>query len=441
MTSHPSRRRISGARALIRSVNLALSRACARARKTTKERDLGPRPADDSRWGQGGRPTGRLRPRVILATRVFAPEPAAAAFRLEQLVHGLVRTGAEVEVLTVRARGEYDAPSGVQVRRWPVLRDANGYVRGYLQYASFDVPLLMRLLTTPRARAVVVEPPPTTGAVVRLVCALRRIPYVWYAADVWSDAAESTGAPRFVVAALRALERWVIGGASVSLAVSDAVADRVSALGGRRVEVVGNGVDTEVFGATGRRRGDSRTLVYAGTASEWQGADIFARAMPRVLREVPDACLVYLGQGSAIAEIERLAQTLPRGVVTVLGTVPALESAQWLRGAAGALVSIVPDRGYDFAIPTKVFAALGTGTPVLYAGVGPVVDILSEPGLGLAVDYDVEAVAEGMARLLRDESAEGAAAVREGRARWVVANRSLRAVADRAAAVVRDVAG
>src|SRR5690606_17551838 len=174
--------------------------------------------------------------------------------------------------------------------------------------------------------------------------------------------------------------------AAGSVAVSDGVAERVRALGGREVVVVGNGVDTDVFGPQGPQRGDRRTLVYAGTASEWQGADVFARAMHQVLERVPDARLVYLGQGSALAEIRRVADGLPAGAVRVLGQVSPQESAAWLRGAAAAVVSIVPGQGYDFAVPTKVFAALGVGTPVLYAGVGPVVDLLAGANVPLGSD-------------------------------------------------------
>lgn len=380
------------------------------------------------------------RPRVRLATRIFAPEAAAAAFRLEHLVRSLAEH-AEVEVLTVKAPGKYEPPAGVQVRRWPVLRDRSGYVRGYLPYLSFDMPLLLRLLLGRRPDVVVVEPPPTTGAVVRVVCALRRVPYVWYAADVWSDAAASTGSPGMVVRAVRALESWVLRGAAASVAVSDGVAERVRELGARDVEVVGNGIDTDVFCLEGPERADSRTLVYAGTASEWQGADVFVRAMPRVLAQVPDARLVYLGQGSAMAEIERLAADLPEGAVRLIGSVPPAESAAWLRGAAGAVVSIVPGQGYDFAIPTKVFAALGVGTPVLYAGAGPVVAMLTEDDLGLAVAHDVDAVAAGMITMLRESGPRRleAGSERRRRARWVLENRSLSAVAAHVREVVRQV--
>lgn len=371
---------------------------------------------------------------MIVTTRIFAPEAAAAAFRLEQLVRALAKI-AEVDVLTVAAPGEYGAPAGVRIRRWPVLRDRTGYVRGYVPYLSFDVPLIFRLLCARRPQAVVVEPPPTTGAVVRFVCALRRIPYVWYAADVWSDAAASTGSPGAVVRVVRKLEAWVLRGATATLAVSEGVAERVRDLGAEDVTVVGNGIDTQVFGREGVERGDGRTLVYAGTASEWQGADVFVRAMPRVLDHVPEARLVYIGQGSAMAEIQRLASELPEGAVRVLGTVPPKESAAWLRGAAAALVSVVPGQGYDFAIPTKVFAALGVGTPVLYAGVGPVVDILAERAFGVAVPYRADDVADAMVDMLR-AAQQREPDDRARRVEWVAEHRSLAAVAERSAAAV-----
>lgn len=375
--------------------------------------------------------------RSLLATRIFAPEAAAGAFRLTALVRALAERGV-VDVVTVRASGTYRPPAGVRVSRWPVLRDASGYVRGYLPYLSFDVPLVLRLLLARRPDVVVVEPPPTTGLVVRVVAALRRIPYVWYAADIWSDATASTGAPVVVTRVVRAIERWVLRGAALVLSVSDGVTERVTDLGAERVVTVGNGVDTDVFSPDGEELAGPLTFVYAGTASEWQGADIFARAMPLVREQVPDARLVYLGQGSAWTAIGTIAARLPEGAVTMLGNVPPARSAAWLRGATAAVVSIVPGQGYDFAVPTKLFAALGTGTPVLYAGVGPVVDLVTGEDLGWAVPYDVDAVARAMVAALAAGADDGSGA-RARRATWAREHRSLTAVADRAAEAIREV--
>src|SRR5690625_423955 len=94
---------------------------------------------------------------VVLATRIFTPEPAAASLRLSALVDALVEAGHRVTVLTTTTPHGTEHPPGARVRRWPVLRDRDGYVRGYVQYLSFDIPLALRLLLTRRPDAVVVE--------------------------------------------------------------------------------------------------------------------------------------------------------------------------------------------------------------------------------------------------------------------------------------------
>ncbi|RIK14946.1 MAG: glycosyltransferase WbuB [Acidobacteria bacterium] len=403
--------------------------------------------------------SGRL-PRVLLATRIFVPEAAAATFRLRALV-GALSTGADVAVVTAAEppalRGtpqeELSAgPGRVAVSRWPVLRDATGYVRGYLPYLSFDLPLALRLLGARRPDVVVVEPPPTTGAVTRVVLAVRglmsrpRVPYVYYAADVWSDATASMGAPAPVVTAMRLVERFALRGARDVVAVSEGVAERVRALAGddAPVTVVPNGVDTDVFTPEGGRHPDAPDtpyLVYAGTASEWQGAEVFAEAMREVVRAEPGARLVFLGQGSSWPVLQRISRELPPGAVELRPLAPAEEAAAWQRGAAAALVSVKPGVGYDFAYPTKVVAALACGTPVVFAGPGPAAADVADHGLGQAVGYDVAQVAEAMVAALR-RSREETPRDREARAArlvgWVHEHRSLAATARQAARVVLE---
>jgi glycosyltransferase involved in cell wall biosynthesis len=389
------------------------------------------------------------RPRVLLASRIFTPEAAAASFRLRALVRGLRHTGAEVTVLTASAPPghEVEDEPEVVVHRRPVLRDANGYVRGYLPYLSFDVPLAVRLLLVRRPDVVVVEPPPTTGAVVRVVTAVRsvrrRLPYVYYAADIWSDATASTGAPGWVVATLRALEQFALRGARDVVAVSEGVAERATVLaGGRPVHVVPNGVDTDVFtpepaapetGADLPDPADGPFLLYAGTASEWQGAEVFAEAMRQVVLHEPGARLVFLGQGSSWPALQRVAADLPEGAIELRRLVPAARAAQWHRAAAAALVSVKPGLGYDFAYPTKVLAALACGTPVVFAGPGPAAADLTAHGLGEAVPYDVDAVAAAMLRALRAQPDPDAS---RHRADWVREHRSLQRTGEAVAAVV-----
>ena len=338
----------------------------------------------------------------------------------------------------------------------PVLRDEAGYVRGYAQYMSFDLPLALRLLAGRRPDLVVAEPPPTTGAVVRAIAALRGVPYAYYAADVWSDASQATGAPGWVVAVVRSLERFALSGAWHVLTVNSGVAQRVTELGASRVTVVPNGIDTDVFTPEGPVASDAPRapyFLYAGTASEWQGAGIFIQALRLVHRTHPQVELVYLGQGSEWDHLRDLAANDPR--IHLMPVVSPDEAAAWQRGAVASVVSIRPGLGYDFAYPTKIFAALACGTSVVYAGPGPARADLSEAGLGWVADYDAHSVEACLLAAIAEQEAEqetaraqknqkdqedpGAAGARSARLRdWVVEHRSMAVALDEAARVLLD---
>lgn len=368
--------------------------------------------------------------RVAVASRIFEPEPSAASFRLAALAGELARSGAEVEVLTVKpieAHRQYEHTRPYRVKRFPVLRDRSGYVRGYAQYMSFDIPLFFRILFGRRKDAIVVEPPPTTGFFVRLAAGIRRIPYYYFGADIWSDATESTGAMPLVVSIVRSMERFALAGAAGVFSVNEGVTERILEISPKSVVyTVGNGVNTEVFSSEGESLGEGRFAVYTGTASEWQGADVFVKAFAQIRESHPDVSLVFLGQGSAWPALKELAAEL-ESPVKFVPTVPPEEASSWLRGASFSLASIAPDGGYDFAFPTKIFASWATGTPVLYAGPGPARAMLDEQaGLGIGVDHGVAEVREALNQLFAHDCSK------EAIASWAKENVSLESVAARA---------
>lgn len=369
---------------------------------------------------------------VTVATRVFEPEGSAAAYRLGALVRSLIAAGFHTKVLTTRAPG---APrSTPAIRRWPVLRDRSGSVRGYVQYASFDIPLFFRLLFGRRSDIVVAEPPPSTGAMTRLACWLRRTPYVYFSADVLSSAVAGIGLNPVVVTIVRRLEQFALRGASVVLAVSDDVRAEVIALGAHpeRVAVVGTGIDTHLFSPNGPNAGvDYPYLVYAGTMSEVHGAGIFVEAFEQIRSQHPKARLKMFGSGVEAEDLKRRAGN-GNQQVEFLGTVDSAELSSWLRGARASLASVRPQRGYDFAFATKALAALSCGTPVIYSGVGPLAALISENSLGWATPWEVGAVAEAMAAAL-DLPYSGPS---ERLSTWVDSNFSLTAVAERAVAAI-----
>ncbi|WP_125609613.1 glycosyltransferase family 4 protein [Specibacter cremeus] len=369
------------------------------------------------------------RMKVVVATRLYTPEVGAAAFRLKALVDGLVEQGADVEVVTTRppeGSGVFRPP--YRLSRWPVLRDAGGNVRGYVQYLSFDVPLFFRLLAR-RADVIVSEPPPTTGLAVALTSALRRRPYVYYAADIWTDALSAMSVPSFVPKILGAVEGTVLRRAAAVVAVSEPFAARVAEFGvaAERITVVGNGVDTGIFTPSGPAAESERPyFVYTGTMSEWQGADVFIEALALLHETHPHVDVRFFGQGTDEPHLREVAEAMAPDRVHFGGVVPPAQAAAWIRGAVGALVSIKPGQGYDFARPTKVYAAAGCGTPVLYSGQGEGAALVDAGALGIAAAYRPRAVADAMADLLADDTLGGAQS-RESRVAWVNENGSLAA--------------
>ncbi|GAB2547063.1 glycosyltransferase family 4 protein [Brachybacterium huguangmaarense] len=386
------------------------------------------------------------RPHVVIATRVFAPEPVAAAFREEALARALVRVGARVTVLTttVPQAGTAASPAAppadgrerFAVRRLPAKRDSQGQVRGYVSYMSFDVPLAARLLLTRGVDAVVSEPPPTTGVVVMIASALRRVPYAFYAADIWSDATDSVQVvPGPVRRAVRWMETTVWRRAARVLTISPGVQARAVELIGDRpsLTMVGNGIDTDAFSPDGPVADEAGPFfVYAGTVSEWQGAEVFCEAFAAVRARHPEARLLFFSEGTGRDALRAMVRE--RGIegIEFRPKVGPREVAAHLRGAVAGLSSITPGQGYAFALPTKIYAATACGTPVIHAGTGAAHDRIAGAGLGWAVEHDPAAVAAAMEQALAGEGAPAPEHLRT----WTLANASLDGCADIAARAV-----
>ncbi|QNN62429.1 glycosyltransferase [Leucobacter denitrificans] len=368
------------------------------------------------------------------------------------MANSFSESGHTVNVLTVKpARGARtnDADRTYKVRRFPVLRDSSGYVRGYLQYLSFDIPIFFRILFGARRDIFVVEPPPTTGLFVRIASGLRRIPYIYYAADIWSDAAAQTGAPKWILRLVRAVELLAMRGASKIVSVSVDLTERLHEFGVQPpIVTVGNGVDTDRLSkslqatvTSGETRRESRVFVYAGTASEVHGAEIFVEAMPMVLKTYPDVRLRFIGGGSERDSlIRRVNQLGISHAVTFESTKQIEELAPILRQATVAIASVRPNSGYDFAFPTKLYAAAVCGAKLLYTGNGPARDFvnveLSGEPLGTAVDFDPLSVASAMVELIREEqSIERRIAV----STWAKEALSLKKVSERIVEVASQV--
>jgi len=373
--------------------------------------------------------------RVVIATRIFGPEISAASAILRIWAEEFRDRGHEVVILTAKPpRGAViDDPPGIEVRRAAVKRDRQQYVRGYLSYMSFDIPLAFRLLFSKRADLYIVEPPPTTVAVVRVVGALRRTPYVVRAADYWTEAAELVTTNPLVIGFLRRLEAWGLRGARMLFAAHQPLMDRFREVGIATPAIpIGFGADTTHFRYDGETPAEPPLFVYAGTHSEWHGAGIFIEAMPAVLAQHPGSRLEFYGNGEERASMQSRARELGvAAAVAFHAPIPPAQLSPILARATTSVASLLPVPPNEYALATKVYSSLAAGCPVIYTGPGPTIQFLNDsehPLAGVAVAYDVAAVASAM---VAAAAAPLPPEARRELAAWSAAEYSLEAIAGR----------
>lgn len=341
---------------------------------------------------------------------------------------------------TTRLTRRIAEKTNLKVKRKSVLRDRDGMVRGYLPYLSFDIPLFFRLLSVPKPKLFVCEPPPTTGVVTRAAAFIKRVPYVAYASDIVSDAMEAQGASRIVTAAVRWLDKLTFGGANAIISVSPEVQERLRELVGRDSTVIRFGVSADIPPQEASKlplawsphiTKEDCVFLYAGNVAKWMGAEIFVEAMPYVWEELPNAKLVFLGQGSSWTELKQSIAELDDSRIQTYDAVTPEEAAEWMAESTACLASMVPGP-YELAYTTKVLSSLAAGTPVVYAGPGVATQDIERDELGVVASREAQDVAKAMievaTRVAKNDPAFSASRLYG----WVSEHRSSRAAARRA---------
>ena len=267
---------------------------------------------------------------------------------------------------------------------------------------------------------------------------MRRIPYVYDAADIWSDAVQLEPVPGVVIRVLRAVEKLALRGAAHIVTVSQGVVGRIRALGSHApVTVTGFGADATQF--TYLEMPTEKLFVYAGSYSPYHGADILVDGFARFSKQYPGYVLRFIGNGASRDTVDERAREL--GVssqIEFLEPVTPAALLPHLNAAVASLATIKPDTVYEYSYASKVFSSFMTGCPVIFAGSGPTIDLIGEARAagvraGAASAYDAEAIA---AQLVESVESLPSADERRDLALWASQNHSLQAVADRVVDVI-----
>jgi teichuronic acid biosynthesis glycosyltransferase TuaC len=205
----------------------------------------------------------------------------------------------------------------------------------------------------------------------------------------------------------RRLTSWALARASHVVAVSRALGDEAVALGAPRsqLRIVMNGVDEALFHPRDRAAARAELglpagplVLYVGNLKEVKGVADLAPAWEQVLRTVPDATLIVVGDGPLQAEVA--AGLAPFGERARM--IPAQPLAQIPLYMAACDVLVLPS--HNEGTPNVVLEALACGRRVVATAVGGVPDVLSRPELGaLAPAKDPTALGAAIATAVRTD--------------------------------------
>lgn len=189
-----------------------------------------------------------------------------------------------------------------------------------------------------------------------------------------------------------------------------------------RIGVVPIGVDVDYFRPLDRAQAIARTgldpafqyLLFVGQFASWVDFDTLLRAFALVWREHPEVRLLLVGEGAERPRIEALARELGIEDATVMtGYVRDRDAVRDL--LAASTVALASHRGEHLnrigMNATKLAEYLASGRAVVAKDVARLREMIDEPGAGIIVPGDSQAMAEAISSLLESGRADGLGAV------------------------------
>ena len=351
--------------------------------------------------------------KILFFADNFPPERNAQASRVYERACYWVRWGHEVTVLTCAPNfpegkvfpgytnrwRQVEEMSGIRVVRLKTYIAPNaGSYRRILDFLSYMVAAFVAGFFEPRPDLVVATSPQFFGALGACVlAALRRRPFVLELSDLWPESIVAVGAmkPNIGLKLLIGAELWMYRRAVRIVALTKAFKANLVRRGVEdgKIGVVINGVELSRYKPRAKDRDLAKTLGleeldfvvgYIGTLG-------MAHALESVLETAAldgdgEIRFLFVGPGAEREKlIAKARQMALRNVIFVPAQPKEMMPAYWSLCDA-ALVHLKDTPLFETVIPSKIFEAMGMGTPIILASPkGEASGILAESGAGLWV--------------------------------------------------------
>lgn len=371
---------------------------------------------------------------ILLIHQAFASLDEPGGTRHHELARDLVRRGHRVTVIAspvsyltgVVTHAQIDGEGSIIIRRADTYRALHrSFVHRVLAYLSFMVSSFFIGMGVKDVDLVWgTSPPIFQGWTAWMLARLKGVPFLFEVRDLWPTFAIAVGVLKnpLLIRMSEWLERFLYRHADRVMVNSPGYVQHVTELGARRVELVPNGADPDMFDSVDGGRAfrasnhleQNFVVLYAGAHGMSNDLGVVLAAA-RLLEDAPEVHLVLMGDGKEKAGLQAQATQMKLANVTFLPPVPKNGMAEALAGADACIAILKPIDAYKTTYPNKVFDYMAAGRPVVLAIDGVIRQVVEAAGCGVfAQPGDPNALAEAIRKLARNRT-QSAAMGQKGR--------------------------
>lgn len=359
---------------------------------------------------------------LLFVSQYFPPETGAAPTRLDALTKRWAQAGHDVTVLTSAPdypEGEvYDGyqnewlhreeRNGVTVYMTKTLPASNdGFVKRGTKFLLFMFLSIIAGLVVAKPDVVIAtSPQPFTGVSGWVVARLRRAKFVFEVRDLWPESitAASDFGNKPLLEGLDRLVTFIYRRADRTTVVSEGFTPTLVSKGVDESDVWfhPNGVEPEFFERTDdesvlepdlRETLEDRFVVsYVGTLGRAHGLAVAVEAAERIQRTAgyEDVLFVFVGYGAKADKLERMKAERELENVLFVGRRPKSDVPEILDLSDVSLVHLKDRDLFRTAIPSKMFEAMASETPIALGVRGEAARIVEEGDVGLVFEPEAD---------------------------------------------------
>jgi colanic acid biosynthesis glycosyl transferase WcaI len=352
--------------------------------------------------------------RILLLTDNYPPETNASALRCSAHATRWAKRGNDVNVVTSfpnfpngRVFAGYrqslfrrEVVDGVDVLRVPTLVFANrGVVLRVLDFLSFMITASIGSFFVQRPDVVIATSPQFFAGVAGwLASRIHRCPFLFEVRDLWPDSILAVEAMKegLGVRMMRRAEKFLYRQAALVVVVTHSTRDVLIDRGvdPDKIIVITNGIDTNALtpGVPSlelrqRLKMEGKIVVsYIGTVGMAHGLQLILDAASECRSRLPNLQFMIVGTGSELGGLRRQAERRGLVNVTFVGQVPHAEIVNYWRLSDITLILLRDAALFRTVLPSKVFEAMATGTPIITNVHGELASIVESAGAAIVVE-------------------------------------------------------